>query len=331
MVVREYDVPEEALVREAIMLRGSHYLWGADVQRNQLLQIDPDTGTTVFLDVPFDGATGPHTLVGDREGKLWVTMIDNNLLGRFDPVDMSWVLWNIEPDNEEFSGQAIVHDITYDSFGELAADSSDRVWATLIGLNKFGSFNLETERVEYYPAPEWPGRSEFGTSLYGIVLSSDRRCAWFSQVNGYFGCFNTTTLKSESLIDFSEGSGPRRLAIDKNDVVWIPLFGAGQVVKFDGKARKILGRYDLPNRRAAPYAVTWDPGREVLWVANSNADAVYKFDPEQETFAVYPLPRKDAYLRQLSINHDTGRLTGTYGNIPAGSGPSKVFVMDILE
>lgn len=322
-VIREYRLPDTSVVREVVVVRGSPYIWGADVHRNRLLRLDPASGEQRWFDVPYDKATGPHTIIGDIDGKVWVTMIESDILGRFDPDTEKWQLWKLnETGTEVFGGQAVVHDITYDHTGELARDGEGRIWLTLVGSNKMASLDPQSGEVHHYPAPPVAGRTGVNITLYGTLLSADGRCAWFSQLNGYVGCFNTETLESESLLAFEPGAGPRRMSIDRDGILWIPLFGSGQIVKYDTHARRELERYDLPDRSAAPYAVTWDARRDVLWVANSNADALYRFDPASEAFTVLPLPRAKSYLRQLALHPESNDLIVTYGHLPVGSGPS---------
>jgi streptogramin lyase len=55
---------------------------------------------------------------------------------------------------------------------------------------------------------------------------------------------------------------------------------------------------------------------------------IYRLDPASGAFTVYPMPRQMAYMRQLSIDQDSGELIGTYSNYPEGSGPSMGVVMD---
>ena len=328
-VIREYPLPDTSLVREVVVVRGSPYIWGADVHRNRLLRLDPDTGEQRWFAVPYDGATGPHTIVGDPEGHVWVTMIENDILGRFDPASEQWKLWKLnETGSDVFGGQAVVHDIAYDHTGELARDAQGRVWLTLVGSNRMASLHPETGQVRHYPAPPVAGRSGINITLYGTLLSADGRCAWFSQLNGYVGCFNTETLTSESLVAFDPGAGPRRMAIDTQGTLWIPLFGAGQIVKYDTNERRELARYPLPDRAAAPYAVTWDERRGVLWVGNSNVDGLYRFDPATERFAWLPLPRAKSYLRQVALHPESNDLVVTYAHLPVGSGPSMVVTIE---
>src|SRR5438132_940951 len=67
-------------------------------------------------------------------------------------------------------------------------------------------------------------------------------------------------------------------------------FGTGQVAKIDMAAGKVVATYDLPDRSAAPYAVSWDEKRQVVWVANANSDAVYRVDARTGKATVFPLP-----------------------------------------
>jgi len=333
-VIREYALPDTSLVREAIPVADSPYIWGADTQRNRLLRLDPVTGATKWYPVAYNGSTGPHTIVGDAAGQIWVSMIDHDQFGRFDPKTEKWTLWTLRPSNLQGGGSsmasaAIVHDISIDSKGQMARDPAGYIWLTLLGTNMMGAIQPDRSEVNFYPANELPGLSPINHMLYSTVLSPDGKCAWFSQVNGSVGCFNTSTKTIDSLLPFAEGIGPRRMAIDGAANLWIPLFGSGQVLKYDTVNRKVLATYDLPDRAAAPYAAAWDERRKALWVSGANADVIYRFDPASEQFTVIPLPRQMAFVRQIGVDQKTDRLVAAYGNYPTGSGPSMVVQIDV--
>jgi len=119
------------------------------------------------------------------------------------------------------------------------------------------------------------------------------------------------------------------MARDNAGNLWVALFGSGQVAKIDMVSGAVIATYDLPDRAAAPYAVAWDESRKAVWVVNANSDAIYRLDPRTGTSTVYPLPRQMAYMRQLAIDHRSGRLIGSYGNYPEGSGPSMGVLIDV--
>jgi len=110
-------------------------------------------------------------------------------------------------------------------------------------------------------------------------------------------------------------TGPRRITISDNDIMYLALYGTGQIAEFDIKSREMVAIHDLPDTGAAPYAVTWDPVREVVWVATSNADVIYRFDPATREYGVIPLPRERSFLRMIDIDPTTGVLVTSYANI----------------
>ena len=77
----------------------------------------------------------------------------------------------------------------------------------------------------------------------------------------------------------------------------------------------MIGVYDLPDTASAPYATTWDPVRRVVWIATSNGDVIYRFDPETKSFGVLPMPRAQAFLRMIDVDPRTGVLITSYANI----------------
>ena len=50
-VMREIQLPQDAFVREVGLTPDSPYLWGADLQHNRLLRVDPETGDIHVLDM----------------------------------------------------------------------------------------------------------------------------------------------------------------------------------------------------------------------------------------------------------------------------------------
>lgn len=332
-VIREFSFPSDALVREMVPAPDSPYFWGSDVRRNMIVRLDAATGETKWYKPDFKGSTGPHTIVPDDAGRLWVSMIDNDQFGRFDPHTEKWTLWTLRPgnlpDTAAMAGSAIVHDMSIDSRGHLARDRFGKVWVTLVGSNQMGTLDPDSGEVAFYDTNTIPGLSPINHLIYSTVISADGKHAWYSQLNGVVGAIDTATHKVDRLIPFAEGTGPRRMSRDNAGNLWVALFGSGQVAKIEMASGKIVATYDLPDRSAAPYAVSWDERRQTVWVANANSDVVYRLDPKTGASTVYPLPRRMAYLRQIAVDPKNGRLVASYGNYPEGSGPSMGVVIDV--
>jgi streptogramin lyase len=162
-------------------------------------------------------------------------------------------------------------------------------------------------------------------------MTSDRKHIWYSQLGiGSFGSFNVETREFETRVILPlADSGPRRLTISDKDIMYVPLYGSGQLLEFDTRSGEQTGLYDLPDTGSAPYAVTWDPVRKVVWIATSNADVIYRFDPETSAFGVIPMPRKDAYLRMIDIDPQSGVLVTSYANVVEFvHGPRMALIID---
>jgi len=326
-VIREYAVPRPNAVREALTLDDPGAIWLADVSSNRLVRVDTGTGASRTLEIPSALPTSPHTLMRDRHGALWVAPFFNGLIVRLDPNTEHFTTWQL---NVPGLGPPAVHDLSFDANHDVTADRSGRIWYSEIVHNAIGWFDPKTGKAHNYPIPPVPGRVG-GEQTYGLAMSSDRTHIWYSQLGiGSFGSFNIQTGKFDASVVLPDGnSGPRRMAMSEADVLYIALFGSGQLAEYDTRARKMIGIYDLPDRASAPYSVTWDMRRHVAWIATSNANLLYRFDPRDKSFAVLPLPREGAFLRMVGIDKQTGALVTTYGNVVQYvHGPRMAVVID---
>ena len=74
-------------------------------------------------------------------------------------------------------------------------------------------------------------------------------------------------------------------------------WNAGQVAIYD-PATNEWQEWPLPGDQPMPYAVYVDD-QDMVWLSDFGANALVRFDPEQETFEVFPLPSPTANVRQI--------------------------------
>jgi streptogramin lyase len=327
-VIREYVIPHPNAVREALMLGTPPRLFVVDVSSNRIFSIDVATGNQKILEVPTKLTMGPHSLHRGTDGSLWVTPFFPTVVAHLDPDSETWETWPLQT----LSGQAVgIHDLSFGHEHELLKDRHGRIWYSDISNNAVGYLDPDSGEVEIFQVPEIPGRPGKQAALYGLVMTSDRQHIWYSQLGiGSFGSFNVETLTFETSVQLpSINSGPRRLSISDTDILYVPLYGAGRLIEYDTRANRQIGLYDLPDRASAPYAVTWDPVRKVVWIATSNGDVIYRFDPRNKQFGVIPLPRAQAFLRMVDVDPDTGVLITAYANIVENvHGPRMALIID---
>jgi streptogramin lyase len=321
-VMREIQLPQDSFVREVGLTPDSPYLWGADLQHNRLLRVDPETGEQKPYPIPYAGPTGPHTIVDTPDGKFWVTMLEQGVVGRFDPKTEQWQLF------DKFGKYEMAHDIAPDYKFQAMPDPKGRYWFTLIGSNRMASLDPATGEITTVEAPKRPGEAAMHSSLYGAVITHDGKRVWFSQLSGGVGAVNTETGKVDVYLPMPQGAGPRRMAIDDQDVLYVPMFGTGELLVYDSKTDKELARVAMPDPSNASYSAVWDPWRKVVWLGTSNANVIYKFKPTDRSFEVFPLPSAMGYLRMITFDRRNGNLWTAYSNIPTGVGPSRFVMVD---
>ena len=319
--IEEFQLPTFGWTREVSMTPGSSLLWFLELDADRLGSLDPATGAVVWYPVPGDGPQGPHTLNGDEEGNLWVALEESYSIARFNVHTHEWRIYG-PPPGVKF---AITHDTAINGDRHVQKDAQGRVWLTLVGLNELWSVQTDSGAVKRYPMPLPEGEEPFHVFIYGAAMDPSRKRVWWTQLHGYLGSFNTETEKVETLVAFPRGAAPRRMAIEDNGMLWVPLYGEGQLLKFDTRTGKELARYDMPDRAGASYSVTLDKKRHAVWVGTTNSDRIYRFDIDTARWRHYPLPRKEAFLRMVELDASTGDLWTSYANLPIGPRDPKIY------
>ena len=311
-VIEEFLLPTFGWTREVSIAPGSDRVWFLELDGDRLGSMNKSDGSVEWFDVPGDGPQGPHTLNADSKGNLWVALEESYSMARFNTETHNWKIFG-PPEGVKF---AITHDAALNSKRQVEPDDKGRLWLTLVGLNELWSIHTETGEVKRYKMPLPPGEEEFHVLIYGAAMDPNGKRVWWTQLHGFLGSFNTETETVERVVNFPRGAAPRRMAIEKDGTLWVPLFGEGQLVKFDTKKGVEVARYDMPDRAGASYSVTLDERRRAIWVGTSNSDRIYRFDIDNARWSHYPLPRKESFLRMIEIDHQSGDLWTSYANLP---------------
>jgi virginiamycin B lyase len=113
----------------------------------------------------------------------------------------------------------------------------------------------------------------------------------------------------------SPHSGPRRLDVAADGIVWIPEFAAGKLARFDPKEES-FDEYDFPTSNSLPYCARVSPVSGHVWVSQCANDAIARFDPATEEIVEFRLPSRIAYIRHLDIDTETGDVWAAYSHSP---------------
>lgn len=313
-VIEEYQLPTFGWTREVTIAPGSDKLWFVELDADRIGALDTKSGLVEWFDVPGDGPQGPHTMNADASGNLWVALEESFSMARFNTTTHEWRVYP-PPPGVKF---AITHDTAINSKRQVEPDANGRIWLTLVGINELWSVHVESGEVKRFPMPLPTGEEQFHVFIYGAAMDPNGKRIWWTQLHGFLGAFNTETESVERIVPFPHGAAPRRMAIEDNGTLWVPLYGDGQLVKFDTYKGVEVARYDMPDRAGATYSVTLDPKRHAVWIGTTNSDRIYRFDIDTERWRHYPLPRKEAFLRMIEVDHASGDIWTSYANLPVG-------------
>ncbi len=287
--------------------------WLADYFGNKLYGVDMQDGRVETFDLPVDVApgkpAGAHQIDTTRDGMLWITFTKSEQVIRFDPRDKSFRVYS------GFERGANVQYFVMDAQRRIYQDADGGLWFTHFAREQLSRLDPVTGAITVHKTPRTGHLAEKAVHLYAAVADSQGRL-WYTETHGNrFGVFDPRSGEAQEWDMPEAWSGPKRLAIDTDDRLWIPELATGRITVYDTRARKIVDRLTLPIPGDYPYAIRRNPYSGDLWVTGAGSDSLYRLDPDTRRFDVYRLPRRGAYPRTIAFTED-GAVWTNYASFP---------------
>ena len=310
--IREYPAgPKGGFYHDMAVTAGR--AWIADYFGNKLYGVDVNTGAVETHDLPVNVKPGKpggaHQIDITRDGMLWITFTKSEQVIRFDPRTKKFKVYN------GFVKGGNVQYFVVDADRYIYQDKGGGIWMTHFSREILSRLDPVTGRISVHKTPRTEGLSEKGVHLYAAVADSQGRL-WYTETHGNrLGMLDPASGEAFE-IDMPEASvGPKRLAIDQDDVLWIPELATGRITIYDTRARRFTNRLTLPIPGDFPYGIRRNRHTGDLWVTGSGSDSLYRLDPKTKRFTVYRLPRRGAYTRTVSFD-DQGNVWTNYASFP---------------
>ena len=279
-------------------------VWGND--RNyphRLVKLNPRTGEQKEWVYP-DPLNGSHEVLIDPTGIVWLPEHKGRkpsgkkrLLG-FNPETETFEhIIAMDPDN------VVRSDVKW--LQSLAMDSKMNIYVGWLMGGAMSKYERATGDVKVYPLPVING------APYGVVADSQDHIILADYGTGNIYRFDP---KNESWTTFTPQTYPsqvRRMNVDRADNIWYPIYAQGPRTKrfgilgvLDQKTGKST-EYVVPRQQARPYDVAEDPSGHI-WSADGGGRyaALWSFDPEGETFTIYPKPQPEADSPKIQVTRD---------------------------
>jgi streptogramin lyase len=159
---------------------------------------------------------------------------------------------------------------------------------------------------------------------YGIVVDKNDNLWMALWDSGNLAKFDTTVNEWTIFTPPTYPGQVRRLNVDAQNNVWYGMWSAGKRPGILGKLDQTTGRiteYKVPRQNSNPYDVAQDLEGNI-WVADVGGThaSLFKFNPRDATFTLYPKPQKTADTPKIQITRE-----GAIWYAPRGSQKAPAF------
>ena len=267
---------------------------------HRLVKLDPRTGQQKDYVLP-DPKNGIHEVLVDRGGMIWLpehsgTQPSNTkrLLGFNPKTEKFEQMIPLDPDN------VVRNQIKWAQ--SMALDSKNNIYVGWIMGGALSKYDRQTRKVSVFPVPT------SNAIVYGVVADSKDNIWMALWDSGNIAKFDTQT---NAWTIFSAPTYPaqiRRLNVDAQNNVWFGLYSAGKrpgvLVKLDQTTGKMT-EFTIPRQNANPYDVAPDPEGNI-WSPDvgGSVAAIWKFNPRDTTFTLYPKPQATADTPKIQITRE---------------------------
>ena len=267
---------------------------------HRLVKLDPRTGVQKDYELP-DPKNGIHEVNIDPSGTIWLPEHSG-----VQPSNTKRLL-AFNPETEKFE-QAIPMDpdnvvrnpIKW--LQSIAFDSKSNIYVGWIMGGALSKYDRQTKKVTVFPVPQ-PN-----AIVYGVIADKNDNIWMALWDSGNIAKFDT---HNNGWTIFAPPTYPaqvRRLNVDAQNNIWFGIWAAGKrpgkLAKLDQTTGRIT-EYTVPRQNASPYDVMQDPDGNI-WSADvgGSAAALWKFNPRDNTFTLYPKPQKPADTPKIQVTKD---------------------------
>lgn len=243
---------------------------------NKVVRFDPRTQSFRQWEMP-DGHQ-PNSILVDRNGTVWTAGYGNGTIGRLRPASGMIAEFAVP------SGGGAPHSLAVSEDGAT-------LWFTMQTGDKIGSVDTATGRIVEYATSGRPR---------GITLDQAGHVWWCRNTDNKLGRLEPLTGKI-SEVDLGRDSRPRRIATAPDGMLWVTLYGKGQLARINPQTMKVLKTYQLPGGNAGAHSVAIG-ANGIVWVNELPLDSVVRFDPVTGLMQSIRLPSPNNGIRNLSVD-----------------------------
>jgi len=297
VIYTEYDLPRATIEPHDVIIGADGNAYYSNFGEQTFGSIDPKTGAHSEYPVPELKKGWPTGMLGlrpDTDGNMWLGMMYQGAIAKFDIKEKKITTWSMPPEMNKDQTQVNM----------VRAEKSHvdgKVWSQNNGFAAIHRLDLKTGHIESLEPFKAAGVGETH-NIYDIIPDSKNN-AYFTDIAAeYIGKVDKDTMKVTLFQMPKKPAGPRRGMMDAQDRIWFGEYRGNRIGMFDTKTEKFQ-EWDLPTPWSNPYDVALDKNGEA-WTGSMINDRVVRLDPKTGTFVEYLLP-KTTNIRRVFVDNNT--------------------------
>ncbi|HYT54708.1 MAG TPA: carboxypeptidase regulatory-like domain-containing protein [Verrucomicrobiae bacterium] len=306
VIITEYDLPRPTVEPHDVIVDQQGTVWYSNFGEQYLGKLNPKTAKVTEYSVPLlkkGSPTGMLDLQPDKDGNLWLALMYQGGIAKFDKQSEKFQVWAIPPElNNDTTQQSMV----------MPAEShvDGKVWMTDVDRRALHRLDLASGKFETFDLKKILPTDKVH-SAYGIKADSQNNLYFMDFSDQNIGRIDAKTGKATLYPTPTPNSRPRRGMMDAQGQLWFAEYGGNRVGMLDTKTERIQ-EWEVPTPWTAPYDVTVDKNGE-LWSGTMSTDRVLRLDPKSGRSTEYLLPRT-TNMRRVFVDNSTTPLTFWVGN-----------------
>ena len=250
VIITEYDLPRPAIEPHDVVVDAEGIAWYSNFGEQTLGKLDPKTGKVTEYPVPEPkkgSPTGALSVRSDKDGNLWLGMMYQASVAKFDRKTEKFQVWTIPAElNKDNTQINMTSPMSYTVDGKL--------WTQNNGFAGVHRVDLKSGKWETWdPFKDSPR----GHNIYDVIADSQNN-AYFTDIGKeHIGRIDAKTGKLTMYETPTKGSGPRRGMMDAQDRLWFGEYRGNKIGMFDTKSEKFQ-EWAMPTPWSNPYDVAVD-------------------------------------------------------------------------
>ncbi len=306
VIITEYDLPRATAEPHDVIVGADGNAYYSNFGEQTFGMIDPKTGAHTEFPVPELKKGWPTGMLGlrpDQDGNMWIGMMYQGAIAKFDLKDKKFTTWSMPPEMQKDQTQVNM----------VRAEQSHvdgKVWSQNNGFAAIHRLDLKTGNIESLEPFKAAGVGETH-NIYDVIPDSKNN-AYFTDIAAeYIGKVDKDTMKVTLFQMPKKPAGPRRGMMDAQDRLWFGEFRGNRIGMLDPKTAQIV-EWKVPTEWSAPYDAVFSRHGHA-WTGSMVTDRIVRLTPETGEFVEYLLP-KETNIRRVFVDNDTTPPTFWVGN-----------------